>query len=77
MSSAAQRRAIAGSSGSAPCQGELSIDWNAFARGQLGGAPAPELSVPGITIYPQRWSRDGAAVFGTNWSSALRYVVLP
>lgn len=68
---------IAGSSGPAPCQGELAIDWNAFARGQLGGAPAPELSVPGTAIYLQCWSRDGASAFGTNLSSALRYVVLP
>lgn len=68
---------IAGSSGPAPCQSELAMDWNAFARGLLGGAPAPELNVPGTTIYLQCWSRDGAAAFGTNLSSALQYVVLP
>ena len=67
----------AATSGSAPCPGELSIDWNAFARGQLGGAPAPVLSAPGTAIYVQCWSRDGASAFGANLSSALRYVVLP
>jgi hypothetical protein len=68
---------IAGTGGSGPCPSEFSIDWNAFARGQLGGNPAPELTVPGTAIYLQCWSRDGAAAFGTNLSSALRYVVLP
>jgi len=68
---------IAGSGGAAPCSGEFSIDWNAFARGQLGGSPAPELSAPGTTIYLQCWSRDGASASGANLSSALRYVVLP
>jgi hypothetical protein len=68
---------LAATSGSGPCPGELAIDWNAFARGQLGGAPAPELTVAGTSIYLQCWSRDGGAAFGANLSSALQYVVLP
>lgn len=74
------RRAIATTSGGAAagvddCSGVLSIDMNAFARGALGGAPAPELSSYGARVWCQWWSRDPGASFNTSLSDALEYAI--
>ncbi len=59
------------------CSGALALDWNSFAAGLAGGAPAPELAQIGATIRVQAITRDPQATSGVNVSSALRYVVLP
>ncbi len=60
-----------------PCSGEFVLDFQQFAAGLAGGAPAPELLTVGATIRLQLFSRDPQAPSGVNLSSALRYVVLP
>jgi hypothetical protein len=60
-----------------PCSGEFALDFQQFAAGLAGGAPAPELLSVGATIRVQLFSRDPQAASGVNLSSALRYVVLP
>ncbi len=59
------------------CTGALTMDWNAFAHGALGGSPAPELLVPGTTIWCQGWSRDPGAPAQTNLTGGLSFRVLP
>jgi hypothetical protein len=75
------RTPIQSSGGSAlpasDCTGVVSLDLNAFAQAASGGHPALELLVPGTTVRCQVWSRDPSSSYGTNVSSALRYVVLP
>jgi hypothetical protein len=53
------------------------MDWSAFARGALGGSPAPELLVPGTDIWCQGWSRDPGAPAQTNLTGGLSFRVLP
>ncbi len=59
------------------CSGALSMDWNAFARGALGGSPAPELLVPGTSVWCQGWSRDPGSSAQTNLTGGLYFRVLP
>lgn len=59
------------------CTGVLALDWNAFAHGLSGAAPAPELLTPGTSIWCQAWSRDPGASFQTNLSAGLSFRVLP
>jgi len=40
------------------CDAQLSLDWNSFAAGLLGGNPQPWLRVPGATLHAQWWGRD-------------------
>jgi hypothetical protein len=56
------------------CDGTLSIDMNAFARGSLGGNPLPSLTVPGTQINCQFWARDTIAN-GALLTDALEYFV--
>ena len=61
-----------------PCDGLLSFDMNAFARGTLGGNPSPALSIVGQQVNAQYWGRDpGAASFHTFLSDAVEYFVGP
>jgi hypothetical protein len=65
-------------SGASPgmCDGSFAMDMNAFAAGNIGGAPAPYLAVPGTTVDLQIWGRDTMAN-GAYLSDAGEYVVLP
>jgi hypothetical protein len=58
------------------CDGTFSMDLNAFAAGNLGGAPAAYLAMPGTTVDLQIWGRDTMAN-GAYLSDAGEYVVLP
>jgi outer membrane protein assembly factor BamB len=66
-----------GSAGGDDCSGVLALDLNAFASGQLGGAPAPELTVAGAEVHCQQWSRDPGATGASGLSAGLRFVVGP
>jgi subtilisin family serine protease len=58
------------------CDGSYSIDWNAWASGNLGGNPADFLQVPGTEVTCQWWGRDTAA-HGIYLTEALQYSVVP
>jgi hypothetical protein len=72
-------QATGGTAGLADCSGRIALDWNAFAKGLLGGNPAPELLIPGTAVCCQAWGRDPGFVppFDRMLSNAIRYVVLP
>lgn len=59
------------------CSGAHVLDFNAFAHGQLGGAPAPELLVPGTSVHTQVWARDPGAVGNSALSAGLRFETAP
>lgn len=57
-----RRSAVVNSGGTAgACDGQYSIDRNAFAQGLLGGNPATYLTTRGTTVYSQWWGRDTSA----------------
>jgi len=60
-----------------PCEGRVVLDINAFAAGQLGGLPLPELQNPGTLVACQWWTTDPGSPYNSNLSNALRYVVGP
>jgi len=66
----------AGGSGGAACDAVLSIDWAAFAAGQLGGTPHPVLTTVGHRIDVQWWGRDSQAN-GSLLSAGIQYGVAP
>jgi hypothetical protein len=65
-----------GGSGGAACDAVLSIDWAAFAAGQLGGTPHPVLTTVGRRIDVQWWGRDDQAN-GSLLSAGIQYGVAP
>jgi len=65
-----------GGSGGAACDAVLSIDWAAFASGQLGGTPHPVLTSIGRRIDVQWWGRDHPTN-GVLLSAAIQYGVAP
>ncbi len=75
-----RRTPVTTSNGSASgddCSGVFALDVNAFASGQLGGSPAPELLVAGAEVHCQQWSRDPGATGASGLSAGLRFVVGP
>ena len=76
------RRAIVVNAGgnAAPandCSGVLSMDWNAFSHGSLGGNPAAGASTVGAEIHSQWWARDQGFAPPNNHSlsDGLRFTV--
>ena len=61
------------------CSGVLSIDFNAFALGLLGGNPFFELQIPGTRICAQWWSRDPGypSTQASSLADGLSFVIRP
>jgi hypothetical protein len=76
------RRSVVAHSGGSPrslvdCTGTWRLDMNAFAAGNVGGTPHPELSSYGTTVHCQWWGRDRTDPAGSQLTNALRYDVEP
>jgi hypothetical protein len=78
------RRAITRNAGGSPspandCSGVLSMDWNAFSHGALGGNPAPGASTVGAEVHSQWWARDQGFAPPDNHSlsDGLRFTIQP
>ncbi|MEO6710574.1 MAG: hypothetical protein ABIP42_13425 [Planctomycetota bacterium] len=65
-----------GGSGGALCDAQFSIDWAAFASGNLGGTPQTYLNSVGQRINVQWWGRD-TQLAGSFLSNAIQYEVAP
>lgn len=59
------------------CTGTYVIDLNSFARGLLGGSPAPFLGLQGTVVNAQFWGRDNGfpAPDASTLSNAVEFVV--
>ena len=65
-----------GGSGGVACDAMFSIDWAAFASGNLGGTPQSYLNSIGTRVNVQWWGRDSTVV-GSFLSNAIQYEVCP
>jgi hypothetical protein len=61
--------------GAVPCDGTLSLDWNAFRAANPSALGQP--FYPGDVVYAQAWFRDPAAVKTTNMSNAMSFTLAP
>jgi hypothetical protein len=68
--------AATGGTGAPVCDATLSLDFNAFAAGTIGGNPAMFLGIVGQQVNAQWWARDTVAN-GSYLSDGLEFVNCP